>query len=106
MATKKETTTETEVKRGLLKFHSPAAEIAAESGKETKIIVISARYPKDTARNICVGSNPACVLPTEEEVEVTVDEYNELRRSMLIRKANKRESDRLEREFRDRKKYF
>lgn len=114
MATKKTTeTTEltdnvetTETVRALLKYHSPAAEIAARNGEETKVIVITARYPKDRVRSICVNNNPACTLPTEEEVEVSVDEYNELRRSMLIRKANKKESDKLEREYRDRKKYL
>lgn len=109
MATKKETTeaTETtETKRELLKYHSPAAEIAAAKGDETKVIAIAARYPKDRVRSICVNNNPACTLPTEEDVEVALDEYNELKRSMLIRKANKKESDKLEREFRDRKKYF
>lgn len=96
----------TSKKRELLKFHSPAAKIAAANGKETKVIVITARYPEDRMRNVCVNNNPACVLPTEEEVEVALDEYNELKRSMSIRKANKKESDKLEREFRDRKKYF
>lgn len=92
--------------RTLLKYHSLAAELAAARGEETKTITIKERFPGDRTRTICVNNNPACVLPTEEEVEVSVDEYNELCRSDIIRRANKKESDKLEREFRGKAKYF
>lgn len=108
MANKENTTPETtEVpKRELLEYHSPAAEIAAAKGEETKVYVIPERFPGDNVRRLCVNSNPACVLPTGEPVEVALDEYNELRRSEIIRKANKKESDKLARKFHEIKKYL
>ena len=96
----------TEKKRELLEYHSPAAKLAAAKGEETKVIVIAKRYPKDNYRNICINDNPACVLPTDTEVEVALDEYYEIKNSMTLRRANERESARLEAEYRARGKYL
>lgn len=96
----------TETKRELLKYHSPAAALAASRGEETKTIVIAKRYPKDNSRYICVNNNPACTLPTDEEVEVALDEYYEIKNSMALRRANEKESARLEAEFRKVGKYL
>ena len=102
----KETTTTTTKKRELLEFHSPAAERAAARGEETKTIVITKRYAKDYFRNICINDNPACVLPTNKPVEVSVDEYHELMNSMAVREQAENESLKLEKEFKARSKYF
>lgn len=93
-------------KRELLKYHSPAAKLAAEKGEETKKITITKRYPKDNYRFICVNNNPACTLPTNEEVEVSVDEYHELTNAMDLNKANEKESARLAAEYRKISRYL
>ena len=103
MAEKNEKTIE---KRELLKYHTPAAKLAASRGEETKVITITKRYPKDNSRFICVNNNPACTLPTDEEVEVALDEYYELKNSMDFNKANEKESARLEAEFRKVSRYL
>lgn len=93
-------------KRTLLEHHSPAARLAAERGEETKIIVIAPSYEEERFRSISVNDNPSCKLPVDTEVEVGLDEYEELMRVAELRKRNKRETDDLEREFKNRKKYL
>ncbi len=90
----------------LLENHSPAAALAYAEGKETKRILIRERHEKDAFRHICVGNNPPAILPTEVEVEVVPEEYYALQNSMKQRQANKKEKQRLQREYNARKKYL
>ena len=106
MAEKNETTEKVTKTRELLEFHSPAAMLAASRGEETRIIVIPKRYPKENYRFLCVNNNPACNLPTGEEVEVALDEYYEIKNSIDITRANEKESAKLEAEFRKKSRYF
>ena len=92
--------------RELLKYHSPAAKLAVANGKETKITIIPKRYPKDNYRYLSVNDNPACVLPTDVEVEVAIDEYHEIMNSMTRRRKNENESAELEAEYRGKGRYL
>jgi hypothetical protein len=53
-----------------------------------------------------VNNNPACNLPTDEEVEVAVDEYYEIKNVIDLNKANERESARMAADYRKKSRYL
>ena len=70
----------------LASIRTPAAIEAAKQGKKNYVITIPRRYPADESRYIKVDSNPEAIIPTEEEVEVAANEYNELKHSIALRR--------------------
>lgn len=89
MAAKKETAS------AKAEIRTPAAIKAAAEGKKTYVITVSKRYPQDKSRYIKVDSNPEAIIPTEEEVEVAENEYNELKNSAALRKSMMRMIEKL-----------
>lgn len=74
----------------LAEIRTPAAIEAAKQGKKNHVIVVPRRYPDDRSRYIKVDNNPEAIIPTEEEVEVAANEYNELKHSIALRKTTEK----------------
>lgn len=101
MATKKTTpetttpeTTESENKAEeitpcapLADIRTPAAIAAAQRGEKNYVVNVPPRYSQDKSRYLKVDDNPEVIIPTDEDVEVAENEYFELKRSSLLRKA-------------------
>ena len=80
----------------LADIRTPAAIEAAKQGKKNRVITIPKRYPDDRVRYIKVDNNPGARVPTEEEVEVAENEYNELKHSIALRKSTEKMVKKLE----------
>ena len=89
-------------KTTVAKFSTPAAKKCRENGEETFTITVPKRYPSDKSRYLKAGNCPDVIIPTEEEVEVSLNEYYELKNSISLRKKTSRMLEKLRKETADR----
>lgn len=68
-------------------IRTPAAVAAALRGETNYVVNVAPRYSQDKSRYLRVDDNPEVIIPTDEDVEVAENEYFELKRSSLLRKA-------------------
>lgn len=71
----------------LAEIRTPAAIAAAARGEKNHVVNVPKRYSQDKSRYLKVDDNPEVIIPTDEDVEVAENEYFELKRSSLLRKA-------------------
>ncbi len=71
----------------LAEIRTPAAIAAAARGEKNRVVNVPPRYSQDKSRYLKVDDNPEVIIPTDEDVEVAENEYFELKRSSLLRKA-------------------